>query len=97
MEPITPRNQAKEQRILELEPFFQQGRMYIGTGPEWLEFRQQYSQFPRAARRDLLDALAYGPVVWRKAPLAGQSHEARQRRELDQLAQKRNATLSWRR
>lgn len=97
VEPITPRNQAKEQRILELEPFFQQGRMYIGTGPEWLEFRQQYSQFPRAARRDLLDALAYGPVVWRKAPLSGQSHEARQRRELDQLAQKRNATLSWRR
>jgi hypothetical protein len=97
VEPITPRNQAKEQRILELEPFFQQGRVYIGTGSEWMEFRQQYSQFPRAARRDLLDALAYGPVVWRKTPLAASSHEARQRRELDQLAQKRQATLQWRR
>lgn len=97
VEPITPRNQAKEQRILELEPFFQQGRMYIGTGPEWLEFRQQYSQFPRAARRDLLDALAYGPVVWRKTSLQNQSHEQRHRTELAQLAQKRNATIQWRR
>lgn len=95
VEAVTPRNKDKEVRILELEPYFQQGRIYIGTGPEWMEFRQQYSTFPRSARRDLLDALAYGPVVWRKTGLKGQSHEQRQRAELDRLAQRRNATMQW--
>lgn len=82
IETITPKNKDKDLRILELEPFFQQGQVYIGSGPQWLEFRQQYSQWPRAMRRDLLDVLAYGPVVWRK-PQRGDSlsHEKRQRAE----------------
>lgn len=82
IETITPKNKDKDLRILELEPFFQQGQVYIGSGPQWLEFRQQYAQWPRAMRRDLLDVLAYGPVVWRK-PQRGDSlsHEKRQRAE----------------
>lgn len=93
VEPITPKGKVKEARILELEPFFQQGRMYIGAGAEFLEFRQQFSQFPRAARRDLLDALAYGPYVWRKvATSSSTSHQKRQQEELERLRQRMAGT-----
>lgn len=85
VESITPQNRDKDSRILDLEPFFQQGMVYIGAGPEFLEFRAQYSRFPRGARRDLLDALAYGPRVWKKVPLTGQNHADRQARELAML------------
>ena len=92
---VTPRNQDKDQRILDMEPFFQQRRVYIGTSPEFLEFRHQFSQFPRSARRDLLDALAYGPVVWRKLPIQTQHHEQRQRKELELLQQRMSATITY--
>lgn len=90
LEPITPKNKDKDLRILELEPFFQHGQVYIGSGAEWLEFRQQYAQWPRAMRRDILDVLAYGPVVWRKPSRSGNlSQEARQRAEESRYLQMR--------
>jgi len=100
VEPITPQSKAKDQRILDLEPFFQQGKMYIGRGPEFLEFRQQYSQFPRAQRVDLMDVLAYGPRVWRK-PALGQGgktgHEQRQAAERKAYLDRRAGTVTFRR
>jgi predicted phage terminase large subunit-like protein len=55
----------KDDRILELEPFLQRGVVYIGVGPEFTELRTQLAQFPRSARRDLLDCLGYLPKVFR--------------------------------
>ena len=64
-EEISPQGQHKDARILGLEGYFQRGHLYLGQGPAFLEFRQQLAQFPRGRRKDLLDALAYGPRVWR--------------------------------
>lgn len=61
VEELHTEGRSKDDRILQLEPYFQRGVMYIGTGAVFTEFRTQYSQFPRSARRDLLDALAYLP------------------------------------
>ena len=61
VEELHTEGKNKDDRILQLEPYFQRGVMYIGTGAVFTEFRTQYSQFPRSARRDLLDALAYLP------------------------------------
>jgi hypothetical protein len=101
VEPITPQSKAKDSRILDLEPFFQQGKMYIGRGPEFLEFRQQYSQFPRAMRVDLMDVLAYGPRVWRKPQMGAgggkTGHEARQARERQDYLTRRSGTVTFRR
>ena len=100
VEPITPQSKAKDSRILDLEPFFQQGKIYIGRGPEFLEFRQQYSQFPRAQRVDLMDVLAYGPRVWRKPSMAtgGKTgHEARQAKERQDYLARRSGTVTFRR
>lgn len=100
VEPITPQSKAKDSRILDLEPFFQQGKVYIGRGPEFLEFRQQYSQFPRAMRVDLMDVLAYGPRVWRKPSLVqgGKTgHEARQEAERKAYLARRSGTVTFRR
>ena len=70
IEAISPKSQVKEQRILGLEPYFQQGRIFIGKGPEFHEFRSQYMHFPRSGRVDLLDALAYLPQFAKKQGLA---------------------------
>lgn len=73
----------KEQAILQLEPWFQRGQLYIGRTAAYHEFRTQYSQFPRAARFDLLDALSYAPAVWKKQPGANAvSPEERRAKEL---------------
>lgn len=71
----------KDDRILTLEPFFQRGLMYIGTGAAFTEFRTQYTQFPRSARRDLLDALAYFPKIVRPRSnaLSGQERQQQER------------------
>lgn len=70
IESVSPKGIVKEQRILGLEPYFQQGRVYLGKGPEFHEFRTQYTQFPRSGRVDLLDALAYLPQFAKKQGLA---------------------------
>ncbi len=96
IEVVTPKATLKEQRILALEPYFQRGQIYVGKGPNMTEFREQYRQFPRGRRVDLLDALAYGPQIWRRpAGLAGQSTQQRQDRERMQYLAKRGMA-PWR-
>ena len=82
---VKPEGRVKEARILGLEPYFQRGQIFVGTGPSFMEFRQQYQEFPRARRKDLLDVLAYGPSVWRSTSGAQQSPEQRQTMERTQL------------
>jgi hypothetical protein len=90
LETVTPGTRQKEQRILQLEPWFQRGHIYAGRGAAFHEFRTQYSQFPRAARFDLLDALSYAPSVWKKQPGAHQQRpEDRQAQELALYRQRR--------
>lgn len=90
VEPVTPGMRQKEQRILQLEPWFQRGHVFVGRGPQFHEFRTQYSQFPRAARFDLLDALSYAPTVWKKQPgAAQQSPEDRRAHELSMYRARR--------
>lgn len=81
VEAAKPGTKAKEQRILGLEPLFQRGSIFIGRGPDFHEFRTQFSQFPRSARLDILDALAYLPTFAKKQ-VRSMSPEARQRQEL---------------
>ena len=86
---------AKDNRILQLESYFQRGLVYIGSGAVFTEFRTQYQQFPRSARRDLLDALAYLPRVVRPripGPANQGGHEDRIKRELAALYAKMGAT-----
>lgn len=89
VEPVKPGNRLKEQRILLLEPYFQRGQIFIGKGPGFHQFRTQFAQFPRAARLDELDALAYGPEVWKKQPMTARSQQQRQETERQQYYMKR--------
>ena len=94
MEAVRPESVQKEQRILVIEPYFQRGQMYIGRGSQFTEFREQYRTFPRGRRVDLLDALAYGPKLWKKAPNQGpRSVLQRQQQERDQYYRRRGLTL----
>lgn len=80
---VKPESKAKEVRILEMEPYFQRGEVYVGTGPQFHEFRTQYSQFPRAQRLDVMDVLGYWPRLLKKtSPNAHHSAGARQAAEL---------------
>src|SRR3989454_1760398 len=82
VEAVKPGVKAKEQRILLLEPFFQQGHMFIGRGPNFHEFRNQYIHFPRSARLDLLDALSYFPEKVKRLPRSPTDHARRRAEEL---------------
>lgn len=79
---LKPGTKQKEVRILEMEPYFQRGEIYCGTGPQFHEFRMQYQQFPRAQRLDVLDALGYWPSVMRKTANSGNRPEERRAAEL---------------
>lgn len=70
---------SKDDRILGLEEPFQRATVYVGRGPKFLEFRTQYAQFPKSARKDILDALSMAPGRWRK--VGGQSRQASQRQQ----------------
>ncbi len=87
LERITTKNKVKEARILTLEPYFQRGLVRFGTGPQFHELREQYRAFPRGTRVDLLDALAYGPQVWR-APRMGGNQQVRQQMEIARQRQR---------
>lgn len=63
---VKPGGRSKELRILEMEPYWQRGQVYVGAGPQFHEFLTQYGQFPRAARVDVLDVLGYWPSLMRK-------------------------------
>jgi hypothetical protein len=86
---VKPGTQHKEVRILTLEPYFQRGQIFIGRSAAFTQFQSQYAKFPRAARLDLLDALGYGPQVWRKQSTNRLNPTQRQQQELDAYYQKR--------
>ena len=86
-------NVDKDLRILELEPFFQRGQIFIGKTTAFAEFRDQYRTFPRARRKDVLDALAQGPKHWRKWAGGRVSHQLRQQQERDRYYQGRGLSL----
>lgn len=71
----------KDLRILEMEPYFQRGEVWVGTSPAFHEFKTQYSQWPRAKRVDLLDLLGYWPRLMRKTA-HNQRPEERRAQEL---------------
>ena len=84
-----PGSKAKANRILELEPYFQQGHLYVSKTPAMAEFLEQYQRFPRTVRVDLLDALAYGPRFWRREHPGQQNVAERRAKELEAYRAKR--------
>jgi hypothetical protein len=73
-----------------LEPYFQRGQFRIGTGAAFHTFREQYTQFPRTARKDVLDVLAYLPRVLKPNTRGTPgSAAARQQAELAAYRQRR--------
>lgn len=88
---LKPESRAKELRILEMEPFWQRGQVYVGTGANFHEFKTQYAQFPQARRVDILDILGYWPRVM-KPHRSGtaQNVQARQQAERSAYLAKRN-------
>lgn len=91
---LKPESKAKEVRILEMEPYWQRGQVYVGTGPAFHEFRTQYSQFPRSHRLDVLDILGYWPRLMKKQPHTHQKPAERQAAEREAY---RSRMASWRR
>jgi hypothetical protein len=85
LDTVEPEGRNKDARILGLEPYFQRGQIWIGRGAIFMEFRQQYSEWPRSRRRDALDILAYGPEKWRQQGPTQQSHQQRQEQERQTL------------
>lgn len=69
--PLKPAGRKKDDRIMQLLPGFQNGLFYLReNGPPVLEsFRREYLDFPYAATKDLLDALAYESDILRKPDL----------------------------
>lgn len=63
---LKPESKAKEVRILEMEPYWQRGQVFIGSGAAFHEFRTQFSHFPRGQRVDILDILGYWPRLMKK-------------------------------
>lgn len=51
-------------RIYSLEPFFKRGNFYINR--THTNFREEYDSFPRGAKRDLLDSLAFQTNSWER-------------------------------
>jgi len=78
-----PGTKAKANRILELEPYFQQGHLYVAKTPAMAEFLEQYQRFPRTIRVDILDALAYGPRFWKREQIGAANVEERRAKELE--------------
>jgi hypothetical protein len=79
----------KEVRILGLEPFFQRGQFLIGRGAAFHSFREQYTQFPRTARKDVLDVLAYVPQFAAHGAKGARSTEQRRDAELTAYRRRR--------
>lgn len=78
-----PGLKAKANRILELEPYFQQGHLYVAKSPAMAEFLDQYQRFPRTIRVDVLDALAYGPRFWKREHVGAANVQERRAQELE--------------
>ena len=86
---VSPTKVHKEVRILGLEPYFQRGQLLVGRGPAFHEFRTQYTQFPRVARVDILDTLAYFPQFVRRAGGGISEKRRASERQADEVARYR--------
>lgn len=65
IQPLTPKNQHKEDRIrYYLEPIIRSGLLYTLASETTL--REQIASFPDCLLWDELDTLAYGPELWRR-------------------------------
>jgi hypothetical protein len=82
IEEVTTGIKSKDDRILGLEEYFQRAQIYVGRGPKFEELRVQYSQFPKSARKDVLDALSQAPGRWRRAGVSNRSNAQRQSAEI---------------
>lgn len=89
---LTPKNEQKDARILQLEPYFQRGLIRFGKGPQFHELREQYRSWP-TPRADLLDVLAYGPQVWRQQRVHGPRPEQRQAQEKEAFLKRMGVSL----
>lgn len=83
---LKPGVTQKQVRILALEPYFQRGQFTVGTGAAFHTFREQYTQFPRTARFDVLDVLAYLPRVVKPRAGVNQSRQNAARQESERAA-----------
>ena len=93
IEEVTTGVKSKDDRILGLEEPFQRATVYIGRTPRFIEFTRQYAQFPKSARKDILDALSMAPGRWRR--VAGQGpRSAAQRQQLELAAYYQRRGLS---
>jgi hypothetical protein len=83
----------KDQHILKLEPYFEDGMLLWGKSAIFNELREQYRQFPRGKRVDLLDALSMVRLLWRPWNAAPrQKHEERQAQEREAYYARRGLT-----
>ena len=92
VEDVPTGNKNKDDRILALEEPFQRATIYIGRGAKFLEFKAQYSQFPKSARKDVMDALSMGPGRWRSGGMGVRQAEQRQKAELAAYYARRGLT-----
>lgn len=89
IEEVLTGTKSKDDRILGLEEPFQRAQIYIGRGPKFEEFRQQYAQFPKVARKDILDAFSMAPTRWRRVGVGNRQAVQRQQSELASYFAKR--------
>jgi predicted phage terminase large subunit-like protein len=94
VEELKTEGKHKDDRILQLEPFFQRGLIYIGVGGAFTELRTQLAHFPRTARRDLLDALAYMPKLVRPRQQGTPTGQNRIQQELNTYYRKLGVPVS---
>ncbi len=93
-EEVSTGNKNKDDRILGLEEPFSRSTVYLGRGGKFLEFKNQYSQFPKSARKDLLDALSMMPGRVRKVGGGSRAAVQRQQAELAAYFAKRGITAA---
>ena len=74
IEPIHPGSRAKDDRILGLEPYIKNHQLYVRRDQKKLV--HQLTHFQKGHKfqvKDILDALAYAPLVWR-LPLSAEEY-----------------------
>lgn len=77
--PLHHENKEKEARIRQaLQPLVQMGRLFLAQNQTIL--RQSIANFPQIKLWDEIDALAYGPKLWRRGTSVESIDKARQNR-----------------
>lgn len=90
--PLTPRGRAKEERVrAALEPLIRSHLLFLL--PSQTTLKKQLAEFPDTELWDEVDALAYGPEVWRKP--AGMEVQQRRRDVVKKLMSMRNALTGY--